>query len=128
MVLLRGGRVGSAYVGWVSQLPQQCERLLPPGSVLTVLEPPSSAAGAPRPPELTATRGVRCVDAALSAYTQPQPYSFGFVASPPTAELKPGIVSIQEAAGGALTKYFVSGGFASSDARPAPHALHSARA
>ena len=47
---------------------------------------------------------------------------------PTIAELKPGIVSIQEAAGGALTKYFVSGGFASSDARPAPHALHSARA
>ena len=32
---------------------------------------------------------------------------------PTIAELKPGIVSIQETAGGALTKYFVSGGFAS---------------
>src|SRR6056297_1127604 len=33
---------------------------------------------------------------------------------PTIAELKPGVVSIQEAAGGPLTKYFVSGGFASS--------------
>eukprot|EP00967_Tisochrysis_lutea_P090240 scaffold128971_cov31-Tisochrysis_lutea.AAC.3 len=33
---------------------------------------------------------------------------------PTIAELKPGVVSIQETAGGPLTKYFVSGGFASS--------------
>jgi len=32
---------------------------------------------------------------------------------PTIAELKPGVVSVQEAAGGPLTKYFVSGGFAS---------------
>lgn len=32
---------------------------------------------------------------------------------PTIAELKPGIVSIQESSGGALTKFFVSGGFAS---------------
>ena len=97
IVLLRGGLVGSAYVGWVSQLPQQCERLLPPGSVLTVLEPSSSlsssagdgAAGGP--PEPAATRGVRCVDATLAAYAQPQPYSIGFLPSPPTAELTTGL-------------------------------------
>merc|ERR1719440_23716 len=31
---------------------------------------------------------------------------------PTIAELKPGVVSVQEAAGGPLKKYFVSGGFA----------------
>jgi F-type H+-transporting ATPase subunit delta len=32
---------------------------------------------------------------------------------PTIAELKPGVVSIQETAGGPMSKYFVSGGFAS---------------
>jgi len=31
---------------------------------------------------------------------------------PTIAELKPGVISVQESAGGPLTKYFVSGGFA----------------
>jgi len=31
---------------------------------------------------------------------------------PTIAELKPGVISVQETAGGPLTKYFVSGGFA----------------
>jgi F-type H+-transporting ATPase subunit delta len=40
---------------------------------------------------------------------------FGVMANhvPTITELKPGVVSVQEAAGGPLTKYFVSGGFAS---------------
>ena len=37
---------------------------------------------------------------------------------PTIAELKPGIVSVQEASGGPLSKYFVSGGFASSARAP----------
>lgn len=40
---------------------------------------------------------------------------FGVMANhvPTITELKPGVVSVQEAAGGPLTKYFVAGGFAS---------------
>lgn len=40
---------------------------------------------------------------------------FGVMPShvPTITEVKPGVVSVQEAAGGPLTKYFVSGGFAS---------------
>ena len=34
---------------------------------------------------------------------------------PTITEVKPGVVSVQETAGGPLTKYFVSGGFASID-------------
>ena len=43
---------------------------------------------------------------------------FGVMPShvPTITELKPGVVSVQEAAGGPLTKYFVSGGFASVNA------------
>jgi len=35
---------------------------------------------------------------------------------PTITEVKPGVVSVQEVAGGPLTKYFVSGGFASVNA------------
>jgi len=35
---------------------------------------------------------------------------------PTIAELQPGVVSVQETADGALTKYFISGGFASINA------------
>jgi F-type H+-transporting ATPase subunit delta len=45
---------------------------------------------------------------------------------PTIAELKPGVVSVQETAGGPLTKYFVSGGFASS--APAPSCQPCSRA
>jgi len=40
---------------------------------------------------------------------------FGVMPSyvPTVAELKPGVVAIQETSGGPLTKYFISGGFAS---------------
>jgi F-type H+-transporting ATPase subunit delta len=40
---------------------------------------------------------------------------FGAMAShvPTIAELKPGVVAVQETSGGALTKYFIPGGFAS---------------
>lgn len=40
---------------------------------------------------------------------------FGAMAShvPTISELKPGVVAVQESAGGALTKYFIPGGFAS---------------
>ena len=44
---------------------------------------------------------------------------------PTIAELKPGVVQVQETSGGALTKYFISGGFASSKRRPCP-TLHPA--
>ena len=46
---------------------------------------------------------------------------FGVMPShvPTIAELKPGVVSVQETAGGPLTKYFISGGFMSSAPRRA---------
>lgn len=42
---------------------------------------------------------------------------FGVMPShvPTITEVKPGVVSVQETAGGPLTKYFVSGGFASGE-------------
>ena len=47
---------------------------------------------------------------------------FGVMPShvPTITEVKPGVVSVQETAGGALAKYFVSGGFASGACCPAP--------
>ena len=44
---------------------------------------------------------------------------FGVMPShvPTITELKPGVVSVQETAGGPLSKYFVSGGFASGEHR-----------
>ena len=83
IVRLAGASAASAAdVSWVSQFPQQCERLVPPGSLLT---PAPSGGGVP------AQHGVRCVDATLGAYTQPQPYSSIFLPSPPTDELTSGL-------------------------------------
>ena len=88
IVMLRGAISGSADVGWVSQFPQQCERLLPPGSLLV---PVAGAAASSGRPDISATNGVRCVEASLGPYTQPQPYSTGYLPKPPTDELATGI-------------------------------------
>jgi hypothetical protein len=47
---------------------------------------------------------------------------FGVMPShvPTITELKPGVISVQETAGGPLSKYFVSGGFASGALLPPP--------
>jgi len=83
-LLLTGGAAGAADVGWVSQFPQQCSLLLPPGSRL---RPKASTAVLP---PVAKTRGVRCVEAALEPYSQTIPYSVGFHSQSPTMALTTG--------------------------------------
>ena len=85
LALLRGGLGSAADIGWVSQFPQQCERLLPPGTVLQPLAVSSQH------PTIAATHGVRCIEASIERYTQPQPFSTFFAPTPPTTELITGL-------------------------------------
>ena len=93
IAMLHGALSATADVGWASQFPQQCERLLPPGTVLTPLPAAAAtaASGGGGKPSISSTNGVRCVDVTLVEYTQPHPYSTGFVLSAPTAELTTGL-------------------------------------
>ena len=89
LVLINSGGVHAADVGWVSQFPQQCELLLPPGTVLLPSGATNTSGSAIPPRELTG--GVRCLEASVEPYAQPIPFTPPFLPDAPVASIAAGL-------------------------------------